>query len=97
MTPLSDVSLICCAVYINDKQLETKKHIQKHAWHFEDGTAVEVEWDMYKPTIGNAVTVTTGESPEGCEGKTQTAAAGSAHSLWHLMPRAAASNAMQGW
>ena len=61
---LPDVGAMCCAVYINEKQLaETKKHIQRHAWHFEDGTSVEVEWDMYKPTIGNTVTVTTGGNP----------------------------------
>ncbi len=43
--------------------LPEKSHVQKHAWRFEDGTAVEMEWDMYKPGIGNTVTVTTGDPP----------------------------------
>ena len=47
-------------MYLQDKLLQEKNHVQKHAWRFEDGTAVEMEWDMYKPGIGNTVTVTTG-------------------------------------
>ena len=30
---------------MNDKELTPKKKKQKHAWRFEDGSAVEMSWD----------------------------------------------------
>ena len=50
------------AVYINDKELSPRKKKQKHAWRFEDGSAVEMSWDPYTPGIGNAIVVATGWS-----------------------------------
>lgn len=50
----------CAAVYINNKQLQEKKKVQKHAWRFEDGSDVEMSWNLYMPGIGNAVVMQTG-------------------------------------
>ena len=55
------LTLLCLpAVYINDKELSPRKKKQKHAWRFEDGSAVEMSWDPYTPGIGNAIVVATG-------------------------------------
>lgn len=50
----------CAAVYINNKQLQEKKKVQKHAWRFEDGSDVEMSWNLYMPGVGNAVVMQTG-------------------------------------
>ena len=49
-------------MYINDKELSPRKKKQKHAWRFEDGSAVEMSWDPYTPGIGNAVVMASGET-----------------------------------
>ena len=49
------------AVFVNDKELVQKHKKQKHAWRFEDGSAVEMAWDEYTPGVGNAIVVSTGE------------------------------------
>ncbi|CAL8463363.1 g2897 [Coccomyxa elongata] len=46
-------------VYINSKQLQEKKKVQKHAWRFEDGSDVEMSWNLYMPGVGNAVVMQT--------------------------------------
>lgn len=51
------------AVYLNDKELAPKKKKQHHAWRFDDGSTVEMSWDVYTPGIGNTVVVATGEPP----------------------------------
>ena len=53
-------SLSVCAVFVQDKPLAEKTRAQRHAWRFDDGTAVEMEWDRFRPTLGNSVIVTTG-------------------------------------
>lgn len=57
---IPDVACPLPAVYINDKELSPRKKKQKHAWRFEDGSAVEMSWDPYTPGIGNAIVVATG-------------------------------------
>ncbi len=49
-------------MYINNKQLQEKKKVQKHAWRFEDGSDVEMSWNLYMPGVGNAVVMQTGAS-----------------------------------
>ena len=51
------------AVFLNDKELVPKKKKQHHAWRFDDGSTVEMSWDMFTPEIGNTVVVATGEAP----------------------------------
>lgn len=48
-------------MFVNDKELTPKKKTQHHAWRFDDGSAVEMAWNMYTPGVGNAVAVATGE------------------------------------
>ena len=56
------ICVCCCsAVFVNDKELTPKKKTQHHAWRFDDGSAVEMAWNMYTPGVGNAVVVATGE------------------------------------
>ena len=47
-------------MFVNEKQLVEKKKIQRHAWRFEDGSDVEMSWNLYMPGVGNAVVVQTG-------------------------------------
>ena len=55
--------LCMAAVFLNDKELVPKKKKQHHAWRFDDGSTVEMSWDMFTPEIGNTVVVATGEAP----------------------------------
>ncbi len=50
-------------MYVNEKQLMEKKKVQRHAWRFEDGSDVEMSWNLYMPGVGNAVVVQTGATP----------------------------------
>ena len=56
----------CAAVFVNEKQLPEKKKIQRHAWRFEDGSDVEMSWNLYMPGVGNAVIVQTGAPDDLC-------------------------------
>ena len=47
---------------MQDKPLAEKTRAQRHAWRFDDGTAVEMEWDRFRPSLGNSVVVTTGRA-----------------------------------
>ena len=51
------------AVFLNDKELVPRKKKQHHAWRFDDGSTVEMSWDMFTPEIGNTVVVETGDGP----------------------------------
>lgn len=51
---------------MNDRQLPEKKKVQRHAWRFEDGTNVEMSWDMFQPGVGNAVLVESGAAFFAC-------------------------------
>ena len=49
-----------CAVYKQGQALKPRKTAQHHAWRFDDGSYIEIIWELYKPGLGNTIEVETG-------------------------------------
>ena len=60
---------VSCAVYKQGRALKPRKTAQHHAWRFDDGSYIEIIWELYKPGLGNTIEIETGANKVECLSK----------------------------